>query len=127
MAKVRSAFPNTAETPAIPAPAVATPWPFDTKEDIQKEVPSVPVLNAPVSSPDEPVAEKKKRAPRSDAGVPRPVKAAVQKPAPSIVDLVMTDLFNAVQAFKDVEPRHRLAALDDIVLRIGIVRQIIGG
>jgi hypothetical protein len=131
MAKVRSAFAEPAVTP-VTTPVVAAPWPFETKE-AQAELPLAPEAPAvviPVTAPayvsDSMPVEKKTRAPRSDAGVPRVPKVAAPAAAVSIIDLVIRDMLDAVQTFKDAEPRRRLSALDEIELRAKVVRQIIG-
>ena len=96
---------DTSATPAraaVPAAKAASAARFN-----DEIVPAAPAAAKPAAAPAKPAA-----------------KPAA--PANGVEELVMADLKGAVQVFMDADKRHRASALEEVEMRIKVVKAIIG-
>jgi hypothetical protein len=107
-------------------------WPFETAtESAEVPPPKAPAPVAPPPPAPPPVADipvgpqiTRTRTPRSEpAATP---KAASPKVVPDVEGLIIADLIGAVESFKDAEKRHRASALEEVELRIKVVKAVLG-
>jgi len=130
MARVRAFAEPAAGAPAAPVTpiaAVAEPvqsWPFPVEGEEEEPAP------APVVEPPKPAPAAKVEPPKA---APAPTKAApaAKPPKPLAADdpvftLVTEDMLNAVEAFAGAEPKRRIAALEEVEMRIRVIRAVLG-
>ena len=125
--------PATADAPVVPTGNSITPseWPLGKAVVPPPKAPPAAVVveaEAVVEAPAEVPQRKQEvakspRAPRVDVGVARVPRVTIPL---GVEELVIADMVEAVQVFKDAEKRHRASALEEVEQRIRVVKVVCG-
>ena len=127
MARVRAfaeptaAIPAATVTPITDAPApMEQPWPFPVEEEAVV-TPPPPAVEAPKPAP---VAAKPAAPKVTKAAPPKPVLPA--EPSDRMFSLLTDDLKGALELFMSAPAAERMSALDDVEMRITVIRAVLG-